>query len=112
MLFHIHSDVQQRESTLSELQESFDEHRAIVARNEGELKRAKKEASTARSAFASKEKTRIKLEGEVDELQPSAIESSEAITALGKRVASDGNAVTRIEREREAHASKLAELEG
>ena len=104
--------MQQRESTLSELQESLDEHRAIVARNESELKRAKKEASKARSACASKEKTRTKLEGEVDELQPSAIESSEAITALGKRVASDGNAVTRIEREREAHASKLAELEG
>ena len=46
--------MQKRESTLSELQESFDEYRAIVARNEGELKRAKKEASKARSAFASK----------------------------------------------------------
>ena len=47
----------------------------------------------------------------MDELQPSAIESSEAIAALGKRVASDGKAVTRIAREREARASKLA-LEG
>jgi chromosome segregation ATPase len=53
----------------------------------------------------------MKLEAEVDKLQPSVIESSEAISALTKRVASDVKAVSKIEKEKSAHGEKLAELE-
>ena len=111
LLFHIHSDVQQRESALTELQESLAEHQAVVTEKEGLLKKAKKEASKARSASSSKDKLRMKLEGEVDKLQPAVIESSEAIAALKKRVTADGKAVTRIEKEKASHGEKLAELE-
>jgi len=110
-LFHIHSDVQQRESTLVELEESLTESAAIVSEKEAILKTAKKEASKARSASSAKDKLRIKLEGEVDKLQPSVIESSEAISALRKRVASDTKAVARIEKEKASHADKLSELQ-
>ena len=111
LLFHIHSDVQQRESALAELQESLTEHQAIVTEKESLLKEAKKEASKARSASSSKDKKRMKLEAEVDKLQPSVIESSEAISALKKRVKADTKAVERIEKEKASHGEKLAELE-
>ncbi|KAL9184441.1 hypothetical protein ACHAXT_002527 [Thalassiosira profunda] len=111
LLFHIHSDVQQRETTVSDLQESLAEHQAIVAEKEDVLKKAKKEASKARSQSSAKDKLRIKLEAEVDKLQPSVIESSEAIAALKKRVASDTKAVARVEKEKASHSDKLAELE-
>lgn len=111
LLFHIHSDVQQRESALAELQESLTEHQAIVTEKESLLKEAKKEASKARSASSSKDKKRMKLEAEVDKLQPSVIESSEAISALKKLVKADTKAVERIEKEKASHGEKLAELE-
>lgn len=111
LLFHIHSDVQQREAALTEFQESLTEHQAIVSEKESVLKKAKKEASKARSASSSKDKLRMKLEAEVDKLQPSVIESSEAISALKKRVAADTKAVAKIEKEKASHGEKLAELE-
>ena len=112
LLFHIHSDVQQRESTHSELQESLSEHQAVVNEKESLLKKAKKEASKARSQSSAKDKQRMKFEAEVDKLQPSVIESSEAISALTKRITSDVKAVSKIEKEKTAHREKLAELEG
>lgn len=96
---------------MTELQESLTEHQTVVTEKEGLLKTAKKEASKARSASSAKDKLRMKLEGEVDKLQPSVIESSEAISALKKRVSADAKAVTRIEKEKASHCEKLAELE-
>eukprot|EP00804_Cyclotella_cryptica_P030321 CCRYP_011865-RA/>CCRYP_011865-RA protein AED:0.05 eAED:0.05 QI:289/1/1/1/0.83/0.57/7/1563/908 len=111
LLFHIHSDIQQRESALAELQESLEEHQRLVNEKESALKSAKKDASKARNVTSSKDKLRIKLEAEVDRLQPSVIESSEAIQALKKRLAADEKAVARIKKEQEAHADKLSELQ-
>jgi len=82
-----------------------------VAENEASLKKAKKEASKARGSTSSKDKLRIKLEAEVDKLQPSVIESSEAIQALKKRVASDERAVARIEKDKASHGKKLSALQ-
>ena len=110
LLFHIHSDVQQREMTLAELQESSSEHAELVNEKEAILKQAKKQASKARSQSSAKDKLRMKLEGEVDKLQPSVIESSEAISALRKRVAADTKNVAKIKQEKEAHGEKLGEL--
>ena len=78
---------------------------------EASLQKAKKEASKARGATSSKDKLRIKLEAEVDKLQPSVIESSEAIQALKKRVASDERAVARIEKDKASHGKKLSALQ-
>lgn len=110
LLFHIHSDVQQREAMLAELQKSIAEHVEVVKEKEAILKQAKKEASKARSQSSAKDKLRMKLEGEVDKLQPSIIESSEAISALRKRVAADAKLVLKIEQEKDAHGEKLGEL--
>lgn len=94
-----------------ELEESLNECQEVVTEKEALLKKAKKEASKARGATSSKDKLRIKLEAEVDKLQPSVIESSEAIHALKKRVASDERAVAKIEKDRASHGKKLAELQ-
>ena len=82
-----------------------------MTEKEALLKKAKKEASKARGATSSKDKLRIKLEAEVDKLQPSVIESSEAIHALNKRVASDERAVAKIEKDKASHGKKLATLQ-
>ena len=111
LLFHIHSDIEQREITLSQLQESLLEHQQAVKAKELILKQAKKEASKSRSQSSAKDTQRIKLEGELDKLQPSVIESSEAIAALTKRIAKDVKAVSKIEKEKIEHGQKLAELE-
>jgi len=111
LLFHIHSDIQQRESNKAELQESLEECQSVVTEKEASLKKAKKEASKARGSTSSKDKLRIKLEAEVDKLQPSVIESSEAIQALKKRVASDERAVARIEKDKASHGKKLSALQ-
>ncbi|ACI64866.1 smc1, partial [Thalassiosira pseudonana CCMP1335] len=111
LLFHIHSDVQQRESALTELEESHQEHQALVAEKEGLLKDAKKDASKARGVTSSKDKLRMKLEGQVDKLQPGVIESTEAIQALKKRLVADEKAVAKIEKEKANHTDKLAELQ-
>lgn len=94
-----------------ELEESLNECQEVVTEKEALLKKAKKEASKARGATSSKDKLRIKLEAEVDKLQPSVIESSEAIHALNKRVASDERAVAKIEKDRASHGKKLATLQ-
>lgn len=82
-----------------------------MTEKEASLKKAKKEASKARGSTSSKDKLRIKLEAEVDKLQPSVIESSEAIQALKKRVASDERAVARIEKDKASHGKKLSALQ-
>jgi chromosome segregation ATPase len=110
MLFHIHSDVQQRETTLAELQESIAEHAELVNEKEAILKQAKKQASKARSQSSAKDKLRMKLEGEVDKLQPAVIESTEAISALRKRVATDTKTVAKIKQDKNEHGEKLEEL--
>lgn len=74
------------------------------------LKQAKKQASKARSQSSAKDKLRMKLEGEVDQLQPSVIESSEALSALRKRVSADEKTVSKIEQEKNVHGEKLEEL--
>jgi chromosome segregation ATPase len=51
------------------------------------------------------------LEAEVDRLQPSVIETTEAIQALKKRLTADEKAVARIKKEQETHAVKLSELQ-
>jgi len=111
LLFHIHSDVQQREDRAEELTESLEQHRKVVDEKESILKMAKKDASKARSQTSSKDKLRMKLEAEVDRLQPSVIESTEAIQAFKKRVATGEKAVARIEKEKVSHGEKVAELE-
>ena len=111
LLFHIHSDVQKGEAKHVELLESLEEHQEIVREKEDVLKKAKKDASKARSQTSSKDKLRIKLEAEVDKLQPSVIESTEAIEALKKRVSANEKAVKRIEKDKATHGEKLAELE-
>lgn len=75
------------------------------------LKQAKKDASKARSRSSARDTQRMKLEREVNRLQPSLIKSSEAISALTKHVAADVKAVSKIEKEKSAHVEKLAELE-
>ena len=87
------------------------EHQQAVKAKEAILKQAKKEASKSRSQSSAKDTQRIKLESELDKLQPSVIESSEAIAALTKRVAKDVKAVSKIEKEKIEHGQKLAELE-
>lgn len=111
LLFHIHSDVQQRETSLAELQDTLEEHQAVVNEKEAVVKSAKKDASKARNVTSSKDKLRVKLEGEVDKLQPSVIETSEAIQALKKRLTADEKAVARIKKEQEAHDDKVSELQ-
>jgi chromosome segregation ATPase len=102
--------VQQRERTLAELQESSSEHAELVNEKDAILKQAKKQASKARSQSSAKDKLRMKLEGEVDQLQPSVIESSEAISALRKRVSTDSKTVSKIKQEKGVHGEKLGEL--
>lgn len=111
LLFHIHSDIQQRESEKTELEESLKECQEVVTEKEALLKKAKKDASKARGSTSSKDKLRIKLEAEVDKLQPSMIESSEAIQALKKRVSSDEKGVSKIEKDKASHGKKLSALQ-
>lgn len=103
--------MQQRETTQAELQDTLEEHQEVVAEKEAAVKSAKKDSSKARNVTSSKDKLRIKYEGEVDRLQPSVIESSEAIQALKKRVAADEKAVNRLKKEKELHAEKVSELQ-
>mmetsp|Transcript_13150 Transcript_13150/g.27812 ORF Transcript_13150/g.27812 Transcript_13150/m.27812 type:complete len:1101 (-) Transcript_13150:41-3343(-) len=71
----------------------------------------KKEASTARGESTTKDRERMKLEAEVGKLEPSVIESSEAIQALKKRLTADEKQIAKIEREKSNHAEKLAQLQ-
>ncbi len=102
--------MQQRERTLAELQESRSEHAELVNEKEAILKQVKKQSSKARSQSSAKDKLRMKLEGEVDQLEPSVIESSEAISALRKRISTCSKTVSKIEQEKDVHGEKLAEL--
>ena len=111
LLFHIHSDVQQRETTRAELLDELEEHQKIVNEKEAVVKSAKKDASKARNVTSSKDKLRIKLEGEVSRLEPNVIASSEAIQALKKRLAADEKAVKRIKNEKDVHADKVSALQ-
>ncbi len=110
-LFHIHANIQEREEVVAGLQESLDEHQAVVTEKENLLKDAKKAASTARGESTKKDRERMKLEAEVGKLEPSVIESSEAIQALKKRLAADEKQIAKIERENLNHAEKLAQLQ-
>ena len=110
LLFHIHSDVRQREAAVAEMADALAESQAAVASQELRLKEAKKEASRARNRAAAKDKLRLKLEAAASDLQPAAIEAAEAIAALRKRLAADARAAAKAETDQAAHADALARL--
>ena len=110
-LYHIHSDMQEREDAMDDLKKEHEELTGREQEKTNALKDAKKKASAARRETASADKKRIKLAGEVDKLEPSIIKTTEEIKNLAKKLRTDEKQLAKTKEEAESHDQTFAALE-
>jgi len=109
-LFHTKKDMEEKEDVLVDLKDELEETSKTEETKGTELRKAKKEASTARRATATLEKRRVKLSAEVDTVQPSIIKSTEEIKNLKKKLGRETKGLEKAMKEVEAHDEKLTAL--
>ena len=110
-LYHIDSDMQEREEAMEELDTEKQEHEKDAHAKTKLLKEAKKQASAARRQVSAAEKKRVKLASAVDELEPSIIKNTEEIKNLSKKVKTDEKQLAKTKKEAETHDETFAALE-
>lgn len=110
-LYHIRTDIEEKESLLEELATEIEENDTLVQEKAVAVREAKKEASIARNACAKLEKTRVQLVAEVDKAQPSIIKTEEEIKSLKKKIAAEKKKQGKLLKEAENREETLAKLE-
>jgi structural maintenance of chromosome 1 len=85
-LFHIHTEIKEREATVGDLRSELKTSEAGEATAEKGLKELKKADTAKRRAAAGGEKQRVKLAGGVDAMQPEIIRGVEEVKALTQKV--------------------------
>mmetsp|Transcript_12233 Transcript_12233/g.18122 ORF Transcript_12233/g.18122 Transcript_12233/m.18122 type:complete len:1306 (-) Transcript_12233:502-4419(-) len=110
-LFHIHTDVTEREKAAEELKAELREIEQRDSDKKDALANAKKKSSEARRSTAKLEKKRVKLAAEVDGLEQPTIKSAQEIKSLTKKLHTDENALAKIHQEEESHGESLSKLE-
>jgi structural maintenance of chromosome 1 len=110
-LYHIDSDMQEREEAMEELDTEKQEHEKDANAKAKLLKEAKKQASAARRQVSAAEKKRVKLASAVDELEPSIIKNTEEIKNLSKKVKMDEKQLAKTKKEAETHDQTFAALD-
>jgi structural maintenance of chromosome 1 len=111
LLFHIDSDMQEREDAVEELRAELTGFEDREQENTQVLRNAKKSASAARRETGAADKRRIKLAGEVDKLEPSIIQTTEEIKNLTKKLQTHEKQLVKTEKEAESHDQTLTALE-
>ncbi len=109
-LFHLRSDMEEKEEFISELNDDIKEANDAVAEKTNLLRNAKKEASKARNAANKYEKERLKLAVEVDKTQPSMIKTREEMKNLKKKITLEEKKLKKAKEEKEKHAEVLDKL--
>ena len=110
-LFHIKTDIDEKEEFLDEVNQEIKDANNVVAEKTNVLRQAKKEASKIRTAANKLEKQRVALAAEVDQTQPSAIQSQEEIKNLKKKLSNEQNKHKSLQKEKESRAQTLETLE-
>lgn len=110
-LFHIRTDIEEKEEVLDELAEELDVAGKTVEKKADAVRASKKEASSGRRAAAKLEKKRVDLAAEVDKAQPSIIKVEAEIKNLEKKILSENKKQDKITSDAEAHEQTLVKLE-
>ena len=110
-LFHIRTDVEEKEEMLEELNGELEESGGFVEEAAQKVRVAKKEASAARSISSKLDKKRVKLVAEIDQSRPNVIKTEEEIKNLDKKIAGEKRKHTKIVKESEAREETLQNLE-
>ena len=106
-LFHIDEQIVDKEEDIHSLRQQFEEFEKNLYEKADALKSAKKKASAARRATTSADKARLKINTELDKLQPTTIKLTEEIKNLSRQVTSDNKKVVKVEKEAEEHKNTL-----
>lgn len=88
-IHHMEIDRKEREQHLAELQAEAEEKEEIERSHTIALKKAKKQASSARRAHQKADKERVELASKADQLEPSLIRVEEEIKTFQKQIAKD-----------------------
>jgi structural maintenance of chromosome 1 len=110
-LFHIRTDVEEKEDALTELSGELEESNGSVEEEAQKVRGTKKEASASRSVSSKLDKKRVKLVAEIDQSQPSIIKTEEEIKNLDKKIAAEKRKHIKIVKESETREDTLQTLE-
>ena len=77
---------------------------------ESKLKDAKKKAATQRMQVAAAEKTRVKLSGALDALQPSTIKAKEEFKSFTKKMEKEEAELKKLNEQGDSHTDVVAEI--
>jgi structural maintenance of chromosome 1 len=110
-LYHLDQDRQEKESVALELRDEL--QAAVDAEQElaDALKETKKQASAARRVTGQADKKRVQLAAEVDQLEPSMIQTTEEIKNWKKKLGTDEKELTKKQQEAAQHGEKLEQLD-
>ena len=111
LLFHIRTDVEEKDEVLEELNGELEGSSASVEEATEKVRLAKKEASAARNVSSKLDKKRVKLVAEIDQAQPSIIKTEEEIKNFVKKIAAEKRKHAKIVKESEAREETLQNLE-
>ena len=109
-LFHVHTEICEREETQVELKDELNEGEAAENDAESKLKDAKKKAATQRMQVAAAEKTRVKLSGALDALQPSTIKAKEEFKSFTKKMEKEEAELKKLNEQGYSHTDVVAEI--
>jgi structural maintenance of chromosome 1 len=111
-LFHLDQDLEDAEERRATLEEDF---ATVTQVAEDDAKTqwmdAKKNASEARRACAASERTRVKLAGVVDQLQPSLIKAKEESKTTKKQIIKEETKLERLKEDAAKHDTTLAHID-
>jgi structural maintenance of chromosome 1 len=110
-LYHLDQDRREREAAAKELQDELQLAESAELTGATNLKEAKKNASAARRQTGQADKKRVQLAAQVDQLEPSIIQTTEEMKNLRKKLQQDEKLVAKKQEEAASHENKLQEIE-
>jgi len=93
-----------------ELKEELNQGESTENEAENKLKEAKKKAATQRRQVAAAEKTRVKLSGALDALQPSTIKAKEEFKSYTKKMAKEEAELKKLQEQSDSHTDVVAQV--
>jgi len=109
-LFHVHTEITEREETQVELKDELAEGESSESKAEASLKDAKKNSATNRRQVAAAEKTRVKLSGALDAMQPSAIKVKEQFKSFTKKMEKEEAELKKLKEQGDSHTDVIASI--
>ena len=110
-MYHIREDITEKDEYIHDVNEEIQESNSVISQKTQTLKKAKKGASQARSKANTLEKQRVELAAEVDQAQPTSIQTLEEIKTLSKKISTEESKLQKLQQETESRNDTLGNLQ-